>query len=135
LSDDSPRILVDSSAWIHFLRGTSPTIMEIVGRFIRENIAAVCGPVVTEVLRGARSQQEERLLRERFELLHFCALDREDFFEAATLALTLRRKGLTVKVIDLLIARVCLRDGLRVLHDDSDFEAIARHTNLKTLQP
>lgn len=127
--------MVDSSAWIHFLRGTSLVMMDIVRRFLLENTAVVCGPVVTEVLRGARNLNEEKFLRGQFELLYFCPLDREDFFEAASLAIVLKKKGHTVNVIDLLIARICLRDRLRLLHDDSDFEAIARHTELKTLQP
>ncbi len=110
-------------------------MMEVVRRFLLENTAAVCGPVVTEVLRGVRNTREEKLLKEQFELLFFCPLEREDYFEAAALAGLLRRKGHTVNVVDLLIARICLRDGLRLLHDDSDFEGIARHTDLKTLQP
>lgn len=110
-------------------------MMHIVPLFVLENTAAVCGPVVTEVLRGARNPREERLLKEQFEPLPFYPLEREDYFETASLACFLKRKGLTINVIDLLIARVCLREGFRLLHDDSDFEGIARYTNLKTLQP
>lgn len=47
-----------------------------------------------------------------------------------------RARGETVrKLVDCLIAAVAIRNGLPLLHRDADFDALSRHTNLKTVSP
>ncbi|HSA58764.1 MAG TPA: PIN domain-containing protein [bacterium] len=128
------KILIDSSAWIHFFRGSPPAFTEVVKRLIWDDIAATCGPVLTEVVRGARDKKEEKTLRNKLLPLICYSLQEEDFWEAASLGVSLGRKGYTVNTLDLLIAHVCLRERIPILHDDSDFEFIARHASLKTLR-
>jgi len=55
-----------------------------------------------------------------------------DYFDAASMGFELARKGITVKTIDLLIARLALKHHLRLLHQDGDFELIAKYFSLKT---
>lgn len=129
------KILIDSSAWIHFFRGSSAVFMEIVQRLVLDELALTCGPVLTEVIRGATSKREEKYLREKLSPLECFYPDQGDFLEAASLGVSLGRKGYAVNTLDLLIAQVCLREKVPVLHDDSDYEFIARHSSLKTLRP
>ena len=43
-----------------------------------------------------------------------------------------RRRGETVrKLIDCLIAATAIRTGVSVLHADTDFDRLARHTSLR----
>lgn len=54
--------------------------------------------------------------------------------EAARNDRKLRGLGLTVRgTVDVLIATRCLADGLRLLHSDRDFDAIARHLGLRVV--
>lgn len=50
-------ILVDTSAWIDFFRGRGPLAAR-VDELIESDQVALCGPVVTELRRGLRSQAE-----------------------------------------------------------------------------
>ena len=55
-----------------------------------------------------------------------------DYEDAATIYRTCRRRGETLrKLIDCLIAAHALREHIPILHSDSDFDAIARHTQLQ----
>jgi len=126
--------LIDSSVWIHFFRGSSTIHREIVQRLVIDDLAVTCGPVLTEIVRGARNKKEEKSLRDKLSPLIFYSLQKEDFEESASLGVSLGQRGYTVNTLDLLIARVCLREKIPVLHDDSDFEFIARHSSLKTLR-
>jgi len=128
------KVLIDSSSWIHFFRQTSTRHYQVVSDLLKEDRVVTCGLILTEVFRGARNEKERRLLINHFEILEYIPLEKTDFLLAGNLGTTLRQKGLTVKTIDLLIAHLALKHKLTLLHDDSDFEFIARHTLLKTTQ-
>jgi NitT/TauT family transport system substrate-binding protein len=55
-------ILIDTSAWVEFLRGTGSPVCELVDKLLAEDIAT-CDPVRMEVLAGARSEQHLQQLR------------------------------------------------------------------------
>jgi predicted nucleic acid-binding protein len=125
-------ILVDTSAWVEFLRGTGSTVCERVDGLLGST-TAITDPILMEVLAGARDEQHLHDLRGllgRSQLLH-CTPG--DYAHAALLYRQCRQEGETVRrLMDCLIAAVAIREGLRVLHSDSDFEVLARHTGLTT---
>lgn len=128
-------ILVDTSAWIEFLRGTESPVCREVERLLAGDLA-VTDPVVMEVLAGARDDQHLHDLRGmlgRAEMLRCNALD---YPTAAMLYRLCRRKGETVRrLLDCLIAAAAIRHGASVLHSDADFDALARHTELTVHRP
>ena len=126
-------ILVDTSAWVEFLRGTESRVHEQV-RSLLEDAApiATTEPVVMEVLSGARDDDHLRSLRR---LLVGCELlpveGLMSWERAASIWRRCRRRGETVRSLtDCLIADVALQAGVPVLHADRDFGAIARSTGL-----
>ena len=55
-----------------------------------------------------------------------------DYEAAAALYRRCRRQGETVrKLLDCLIAAVAIRAGTPILHNDRDFDVLARHTELQ----
>ena len=126
-------ILIDTSAWVDFLRDAEKGACSRVEALLARDAAiATTEVVVMEVLAGARDEVHQmrlrRLLR-RAELLAITGLD--DYERAAELYRTCRRAGDTIrKLTDCLIAVVALRNGAAVLHNDRDFDAIARHAPL-----
>ena len=95
-----------------------------------------------ELLAGAQSGGERSRLRARLTALPLLAVrGLVDYEEAADLYRACRSRGATVrKLIDCLIAAVAIREGATVLHNDRDFEALAKHTRLRiepyrTLRP
>ena len=85
-----------------------------------------------ELLAGARAGSELRELRSRLVALPILPVEGlADFEEAALLYRTCREGGETVRdVRDCLIAAVAIREGASVLHNDSDFDVLRRHTGL-----
>jgi hypothetical protein len=127
-------IVVDTSAWIEMFRDTTHPVGRTLDRLIerREDLAITEG-VLLELLAGAHSG--EALVRLRSRLMAFPILRLEglaDFEEAARIYRVCRDAGHTLRSqIDCLIAVPALREGAAVLHNDQDFEVIARHTKLK----
>jgi predicted nucleic acid-binding protein len=124
-------ILVDTSAWIEFLRDTDSPICDRVEEMLAHDFA-VADPIRMEVLAGARNEQHliqlKRLLA-RGSVLHTSPID---YDQATALYRQCRANGETVrKLIDCLIAAVAIRNDIAILHKDADFEVLARHTALR----
>ncbi|MGI8610398.1 MAG: type II toxin-antitoxin system VapC family toxin [Candidatus Dormibacteria bacterium] len=128
-------ILIDTSAWVEFLRDSGSDVCEEVDRLLDVDIA-ITDPVRMEVLAGARDQRhlhDLRALLGRARMLH-CAPT--DFDAAAHIYRRCRRGGETIRrLMDCLIAAVAIRHGLALLHADADFETVARHTDLALHRP
>lgn len=124
-------ILVDTSAWIDYLRATGSAAHLELRRLIEDGRAAVTEPVVMEVLCGARDERHMAQLRGLLARGSMVAAVGEDYREAAFLYRLCRSKGETIRSpLDCLIAAVAIRSGLPVLHHDRDFDALARLTSL-----
>ena len=131
-------IVVDTSAWIEFLRGTGSPVDRTLGRLLREEAdLAVTELIVAEVLSGARTEAHHDALRTR--LLAFPVLPLRGlagFEAAARMYRECRRLGVTVrKLADCLIAVPATEAGAAVLHSDADFDGIARCTGLAVHRP
>lgn len=129
-------ILVDTSAWIEFLRATETQAhVKVRSLLAKGEPLATSEVVVMEVLAGARDEAHRRALRRlllRCELLPLSGLT--DYETAADLYLTCRRAGETIRALtDCLIAVPAIRAGAAVLHADRDFDAIARYSALTTI--
>lgn len=124
-------ILVDTSAWVEFLRDTGSPVCTKVDELLDGEIAT-CDPIRMEVLAGARDEGHVNDLRRLLATASVIDVVSGDYEDAAVLYRTCRRRGETVrKLIDCLIAAVAVRADLPVLHADSDFDVLARHTSLR----
>ncbi len=127
-------ILPDSSAWIEEMRGTLSPVHLALRRLLEGQAEiAVTEPVLMELLAGARSNREVSTTRRR--LLAFPVLRVQDlvtYERAAAVWRSCRSAGEPIRdTLDCLIAAVAIREDASVLHADRDFDAIARHTNLR----
>ncbi len=126
--------LVDTSAWVEYLRATGSTTHRAVRRILdRDEPAHTTDVVVMEVLAGARDHEHlDRLRRLLARCEHVPVEGLDDFEAAAELCRLCRSAGETVRALtDCLIAVVALRASLSVLHADRDFDVLARHTGLR----
>ena len=128
-------ILIDTSAWIEFLRDTGSVVCNRVEALLESDIA-VCDAIRMEVLAGARDERHLTSLRGLLARATVLPTDPRDYDEAAALYRLCRREGETVrKLIDCLIGSIALRADMAVLHHDGDFAALARHAGLKIDAP
>jgi predicted nucleic acid-binding protein len=126
-------ILVDSSAWIEFHRATgSPADLRLTEALKSNEALGTTGIVTLEILAGARDERHDRELRRLLARCRFFPLvEPFDYEAAAALYRSCRRSGATIRRLpDCLIATVAMRNGAELLHWDSDFDAIARHSPL-----
>jgi predicted nucleic acid-binding protein len=130
-------ILVDSSAWIEYLRGTqSPVHLFLAGAIETGKELATTGPVLMEVLAGARDERNGADIARLLGRVEQIAVEQpSDWEAAASIYRACRRSGTTVRRLsDCLIAAVAMRAEASLLHCDSDFDVIAERVPLGTVE-
>ena len=128
----SQPVLIDTSGWIcFFARKGFDDIKKTVAGLLDEDRAAIAGPVLIELVQGARTEKEKEDIQESIKGLHWLTVTDEHWRKAADLAFNMRRKGITTSAIDSLIATIAIEYDCLLLHRDSDYEMIARHSYLR----
>ena len=118
-------ILVDTSAWVAFFRNRG-SAASLVDDALAANEAALCGPVETELRRGLRHAKERKLVLAALDGCHRLPQPEELWMEAGELGFLLRRRGVTPKTLDLLIAVYALSSSATLLTLDRDFLAMRK---------
>lgn len=122
-------LLIDSSVWIDWLRGSDTDAVRFVQAREPQEDIALTQMVYLEVLQGVSSQRQfsatQKVLSAQTMLL---PLDPLQTFEAAALLYRrARAMGLTIrKSTDCLIAAMALEHGALLVHNDRDFVALAQ---------
>jgi predicted nucleic acid-binding protein len=121
-------ILVDSSVWIDYFRGTQHPQTDQLDTLLEQadDDLGVADLVVFEVLRGFASPTEQQ--RAKAVLLNATVVDIGGL-ENALLATghhrALRARGYTIRSpIDVLLASYCITHGHTLLHRDADFDVM-----------
>ncbi|HYN43446.1 MAG TPA: PIN domain-containing protein [Thermoanaerobaculia bacterium] len=133
-------VLVDSSVLIDFFRGRSTPAVRFLSEIEASGEAAgwalplVC---LQEIIQGAKDEREWKLLRSALESQEIVGpVDPlAVHFEAARIFFDCRQKGLTIRSsTDCLIAALALERGDVLLHDDADFDTIAKVRPLRSIR-
>ncbi len=127
--DTGPKILADTSAWIAaFHRKGYEALKQVLAEALEKNLLAVNGIVLCELLQGAKNEAEYNRLRERLQALHYLSTPETTWEKAAKLSFKLRRKGIVVPTIDVVIAQTAIDNKCRLLHQDKHFHLITQHS-------
>ena len=131
--------LVDSSVWIDHLRGTlTPQVQWLRARLVDGEAEILLGDLVLyEVLRGVPVDAQARKVASALAAFPMMSLaSAEMAVLAATHYRKLRQLGFAVsKLADSFIASFCIREGLSLMHSDTDFDAYERHLQLRVVKP
>lgn len=130
-------VLVETSVWIDFLSGHEAPHVGALEQLVAENEdLALCGIILTEILQGIADDAAYRRVRRHLAPLLMLSMPETVFIRAADIYRTLRKQGITIrKTNDCIIAATALEHRCRLLHNDRDFEPVARHFPLDILRP
>ncbi len=116
--------LVDSSAWVEFLRRRGdPVVKQAVAQLLQSDQASYTCTVRFELLSGVRPEEAGDLERV-FSLCRHVPFEPNDWTESAVLEHRLRSAGQTIPRNDLFVAVVALRLGCDLVCRDVHFDVI-----------
>ncbi len=128
-------IVVDSSVWIDYFNGTINKQTNWLDNALGSEFIIIGDIILAEVLQGFQSDNDYRTAKKL--LLDFQYMDmvgQDIAVKSASNYRALRQKGITVrKTIDVMIGTFCIHHKFYLLHNDKDFDPIAKHLKLKTI--
>ncbi|UFH53631.1 PIN domain nuclease [Spirosoma sp. KNUC1025] len=127
-------MIVDTSVWVNGLWGIQTEQVTLVAQYITADQRIYSTPtILQEVLQGVQDDSRYESVKEGMMAHTMLMLDPvEAAIEAAQLYRTLRKKGITTrKPNDCLIAHYAIFYDMPILHNDADFDQIARFTALR----
>ena len=127
-------ILVDSSVWIDFFRGTVTQQTERLDLLLGSEPLLVLDLVLAEVLQGFSSERDFNQAGKLLTSLEVLELGGQEIAtQAARNFRTLRAQGVTIrKTIDTLIATRCIEGDYALLYSDRDFDPFVEHLGLRS---
>ena len=131
-------ILVDTSVLVSALRGHETRAVKRLKALEADGVPfGIPLPCALEVLQGARAERDWHLLEEVLAGLDL-ACPREPWEShrlAAGIFFDCRRKRLTVRSsLDCLVAQIALEHDATLVHDDDDYERVARVRPLRLMR-
>jgi len=125
--------IVDSSVWVDYINGVIDFRTDTTAELIKRNQLFMLPIILQEVLQGLREDKLFNSFKETLLPLEYISYNQIAMaIAAASLFRNLRGKGITIrKPNDCLIAAICIENKIALLHNDKDFDNIAKHTSLK----
>ena len=128
-------VLVDTSVLIGYLRGDKNNAV-LKFQYILDNKVpfGINSLIYQEVLQGVKTEKDFVKTKRYLDTQRFYSLkdEKESYAHAAKIYFYCRKKGLTIgSTIDCLIAQTAIENALLLLHNDPDFDNIAKIEDLK----
>ncbi len=124
-------VLLDTSVWIDAFQGKTPDIVAVVQGLLNDDRILTCGPVIFEIKRGLRPPERKKILP-LFNALIRLSVDETVWDAAGDLDASLRKKGITIPPMDVIIAQVCLHHKVFLFTLDEHFRSVS---GLKLFEP
>jgi predicted nucleic acid-binding protein len=120
----TPKVVIDTSVWVDFFRGTANSKADAIEKLVRSGRAVTCGIVQAELLAGIRDESERERLRQGMSGIEYVETTRSTWTKAGNLAAELRSRGLTLPLSDLVLAAIAVESGYLILSADRHFTRI-----------
>ena len=124
-------VLFDTTVWIRIFRGGPSPLQAMVDGIVQGRRAYSTGIVLAELLQGARTSEAMQTVESFIARTNFLETTGDVWRAAGLLSGSLRSKGLTVPLADILITTLSQRHGLSILTLDNHFRQMADHTPLR----
>jgi len=130
----SGKVLIDSSAWIvSFKKRGNERLKQKIVESLDALSTVTTNIIILELLQGCRSREEFNNLYSRLSAFEVLPVNDEVWQVAYHAGYEMRKKGITIPTIDLIIASVARVHGCLLLHHDRHFRAVARHLRIATV--
>jgi len=117
-------VVADTTVWIEFFNDPESEEKQVIDLLIDEDDLALVGPVLAELLQGCRTAGEANAILDHVSALPFLEMNVSAWRRAGELSSSLRRKGTTLPLMDVIIAALALEHDAEVFTIDPHFRRI-----------
>ena len=119
------RLIADTCIWIEYFRKRG-SVSSALRDLIKQGRVIVTGPVICELLQGAKNPKDAELIKEVTKALPLLLVTQETWLSAGDLFFDLRRKGITLPPSDVLLAALAIENDCPVFTLDNHFDCIPK---------
>ncbi|MEO9021616.1 MAG: PIN domain-containing protein [Ginsengibacter sp.] len=125
--------IIDTSVWINYFNTIISNKTNAADKLLENKSVIILPVILQEILQGIREKEKFDSVKGLLQALEFFEFHEiKTAIDAASLYRFLKTKGVTIrKPNDCLIAVICINNNIPLLHNDKDFNNIAKHTSLK----
>jgi predicted nucleic acid-binding protein len=113
-------IIADTCIWIEYFRGKGPVSEALLG-LIQGGQIRITGPVVYELLQGAKTKKDADLIKEITHALPRVAVTHETWLLAGDLFFDLKSRGVTLPPSDVLLSALAIENNCSLFTLDPHF--------------
>jgi tRNA(fMet)-specific endonuclease VapC len=121
-------IIVDTSVWIEFFRVRGSQITNHLKQLLRSGKVAITGMILAEIIQGIKSPRESAAVKKSLESLPFIDTSKEMWQLAGEISASLRKKGITIPLSDILIGVIAIEKSYEIFTMDRHFDSIPNVT-------
>lgn len=127
------KVLIDTSVWIDYFRERDKLLCEKVDEVLSLSEVFVPKVVIAELIQGAVSEKEIAVIEEFIEAFHIMDQNDDTWLKAGRLSFSMKRKGITVNLVDCYIAVLAHDNNCHIFSLDAHFKDIKKFLRLELL--
>lgn len=125
------KLLVDTSAWIvSFRKSGHEQLKQTLVAALSTFSVATTNIVILELLQGCLNRNEYEAMHARLNALETLPISDSVWSLAYNTGYELRRRGITVPSVDIIIAATAKIHNCSLLHHDKHFRTLAKHLHI-----
>ncbi|MCH9009513.1 MAG: PIN domain-containing protein [Chloroflexi bacterium] len=117
-------VIADTSAWIAFQTKPDSEFGRQFDALLAGDEIVMVGPVLAELLQGARSESDFSFFAERLGALAFLEADQATWIKAGELNYQLRARGRIIPMADLIVSALAIQHGIPVYTSAKDYQEV-----------
>jgi len=127
------RILIDTSVWIEYFKNQDKQFAGKVDQLLTFSDVCVPKVVIAELLQGAKSEKEILVIEEFVEAFNILDQSDDTWIKAGRLSFSMKRKGVTVNIVDCYIAAIASENSCKIFSLDEHFKSIRNFLKLELI--
>lgn len=128
------RILIDTSAWIESFKKTgNKSLQQLIIKTLDSSQVTTTNIIMLELLQGCRDKKEYAEMKMRLESLELLPANGKVWNTAYNAGYNLKKNGLTIPTIDLIIASIAKSYDYTLIHHDRHFRLVTKHLDISII--
>jgi tRNA(fMet)-specific endonuclease VapC len=127
------RVLIDTSVWIAYFKNSHRQVSEKVDDVLTHAQVYVPKVVIAELIQGAKTDKEIAVIEEFVNAFTVIDQTADSWLKAGRLSFSMKKKGITVHIIDCYIAILADENNCIIFSLDEHFKSIQKFLKIDLL--
>jgi len=127
------KVLVDTSIWLSYFKDADSVLTEKIDGVLTDSDIYVPRVVIAELIQGAKTEKEISVIEDFVEAFNVIDQTENTWLRAGRLSFSMKRKGITVNIVDCYIAVIAHENNCKIMTLDEHFKGINKYIPLELL--